>query len=424
MRILFVCLGNICRSPTAEAVLKAKLRDVGLEDEVKVDSAGTSGWHIGSKPDPRAIEAAAKRGYEVTGVARQADAADFVDFDVILGMDRWNVEDLHDIAFDEEAAERIGLFRDYDPVTVASKNADDLDVPDPYEGGADGFERVLDIVERTCDGLIEEILNAFGGGRRAKGLDSVELRKRAVSGFATELELIGTSSPSGGCLGLGGAWALITPTERDEPTFNIAFAESGDALAERIDEIAEAYSDGGVRSWQIWADVEDDAGAAMLMKRGLGEGTVRRAMAMALVDLRRPQIEIPSDVQIVAGRMTEIARVADQQAGLEEGWTKALSALPELPVRIIVARRDGYPIAGALTVDFEDDLVVCFRVAHPDVAGQGLIEACLVHLIEDAEQRGRTSISVRVDQAEADAYRELGFQDLGGFRSWRFTASD
>lgn len=418
MRILFVCLGNICRSPTAEAVLRAKLIEVGLEDEVKVDSAGTSGWHIGSPPDGRAVAAGARRGYDVSGVGRQADAADFVDFDVILGMDRWNLEDLYEIAFDDEAAERVALLRDYDPVTIASKNADDLDVPDPYEGDADGFDRVLDIIERSCDGLIEEILNVFGGGKRATGLDSTELRKRAVAGFATELELIGTASTAGGCLDLDRALALITPTIRDEPTFNVAFAEDGDALAERIGDITDAFSDAGVRRWRIWADVEDAAGLEMLEARGHVPGEARRAMAMALSDLRRPEIKVATDVQIVAGRMTEIARVADLQYGFDGGWTEVLAVLPELPVRIMVARRDGFPIAGALTVDVDDDLVVCFRVTSPEIDDEGLVEACLVHLIEDAEQRGRTTVSVRVEEADADVYRRQGFQDLGGFQSW------
>ncbi len=421
MRILFVCLGNICRSPTAEAVLREKLKEVGLEDEVRVDSAGTGGWHIGSPPDGRAVAAAAQRGYDVSGVARQADAADFVDFDVILGMDRWNLEDLYEIAFDEEAAERVALLRDYDPVTLASKNADDLDVPDPYESDADGFDRVLDIIERSCDGLVEEILNVFGGGKRAKGLDSLELRRRTVRGFATELELLGAASSMGGCLGFGEAWALITPTMRDEPTFNTALAENGEALAERIGDVSEAFSDAGVRRWQIWADVEDAAGAELLRARGHVPGEIRRAMAMALSDLRRPEIDIATDVQIVAGRITEIARVADAQDGFDGSWAKVLAVLPELPVRIMVARRDGYPIAGVLTVDVEDDLVTCFRPASPGAADADMLDACLIHLIEDAEQRGRTTVSVRVGEAEAEQYRRMGFQDLGGFRSWELT---
>lgn len=422
MKILFVCLGNICRSPTAEAVLRSKIRALGLEDEVKIDSAGTGAWHIGSPPDERAVAVAAERGYDVSGVARQADAADFVGFDVLIGMDRWNYEDLQEIAFDQDAAERIQLLREYDPATIASSKAADLDVPDPYEDDADGFERVLEIIERSCEGLLEAILNALGGGKRAWGLDSAELRKRAVSGFATNLELIGAASTAGGCLQFNGAWALITPTMRDQPIFNAAFAASGGALAEWLGEVSEAFSDAGVRRWRIEADVEDTAGAEMLESRGLAPLGIRRAMAMALSDLRRPRIEIPADLQIVAGRISEIARVADCEDGLKGGWAEVLATLPELPIRIMVARRDGYPVAGALSVDVADDLVVCLRVSNPEVADQDLVASCLIHLIDDAEGRGRTSVSIAAHEDEVEGFRKQGFQDLGGFRCWEFSA--
>jgi protein-tyrosine phosphatase len=154
MRILFVCMGNICRSPTAEGVMRRLLRDAGLEDAIEIDSAGTGGWHAGEPPDARATEAARLRGVRLEGAARQVTAADFEDFDLIVAMDRANLRELLALAPDEEAAENVRLLREFDP---ASADAGDLDVPDPYYGGERGFERVLDLVEAACRGLLGEL---------------------------------------------------------------------------------------------------------------------------------------------------------------------------------------------------------------------------------------------------------------------------
>ncbi len=152
MRVLFVCLGNICRSPTAEGVMRHLVRAEGLEDAVEIDSAGTGSWHVGHAPDERSAGAARERGIEIAGQARQVDAADFEAFDLILAMDRSNHDELHALAPDEQARERVRLLREYDPEAVA---AGDLEVPDPYYGGPDGFEQVLDLVTRACAGLLE-----------------------------------------------------------------------------------------------------------------------------------------------------------------------------------------------------------------------------------------------------------------------------
>ncbi len=154
MRLLFVCLGNICRSPTAEGVMRHLIREEGLEDSIELDSAGTGSWHIGRSPDERSAAAALVRGIELGGHARQVDAADLEAFDLILAMDRANYEELHAMAADPAARERVKLLREYDPEAVA---AGELEVPDPYYGGADGFEEVLDVVTRACEGLLNEI---------------------------------------------------------------------------------------------------------------------------------------------------------------------------------------------------------------------------------------------------------------------------
>jgi protein-tyrosine phosphatase len=153
-RILFVCMGNICRSPTAEGVMRALLRDAGLDGRIEVDSAGTGNWHAGDPPDARATAAARARDIELDGAAREVTAADFDDFDLLLAMDRENERELLARAPDEEARGKVRLLREFDPAAVA---AGDLDVPDPYYGGPNGFEHVLDLVEAACRGLLDEV---------------------------------------------------------------------------------------------------------------------------------------------------------------------------------------------------------------------------------------------------------------------------
>ena len=146
-RVLFVCLGNICRSPTAEGVMRRLVREQGLEDEIEIDSAGTGGWHVGAPPDARATEAAARRGTELTGSARGFDPRrDFDRFDLILAMDAENRRELLALAPDDEARAKVRMFR-----------PGDLDVPDPYYGGEDGFEEVLDLVEDAARQLLDEL---------------------------------------------------------------------------------------------------------------------------------------------------------------------------------------------------------------------------------------------------------------------------
>jgi protein-tyrosine phosphatase len=156
-RILFVCLGNICRSPTAEAVMARLVADAGLTGEVEVRSAGTGAWHVGNPPDARATAAAAARGFEMQSVARQVTAGDFDDFDLLVAMDRDNLRNLRRLAPDAESARKARLLREFDP---GSAGAPDLDVPDPYYGGDDGFEHVLDLVEAACAGLLAELRGA------------------------------------------------------------------------------------------------------------------------------------------------------------------------------------------------------------------------------------------------------------------------
>ncbi len=151
MKILFVCMGNICRSPTAEAVVRAVLQKHAADLDVEIDSAGTHDYHVGDPPDPRAIEAAARRGLDLRGLrARMVDAADFARFDLILAMDRLNQVTLLERS-PREFHDRIRLFLDFAP------NADTRDVPDPYYGGVNGFDQVLDLVEDAAQGLLHEL---------------------------------------------------------------------------------------------------------------------------------------------------------------------------------------------------------------------------------------------------------------------------
>ena len=150
MRILFVCLGNICRSPTAEAVMRSLVSEAGLDGEIEVESAGTGSWHLGDPPDPRAVAAAAERGVELAGGARQVDEADFASFDLLIAMDRSNRDGLLRLAPDEEARGRVRLLREFG-------DGEEADVPDPYYGGEEGFAEVVEIVERSCAALLDDI---------------------------------------------------------------------------------------------------------------------------------------------------------------------------------------------------------------------------------------------------------------------------
>jgi len=145
-RLLFVCMGNICRSPSAEAVMRHLVAGAGLQDAIEVDSAGTGGWHAGARPDRRATAAARSRGIVLDGAARQVTARDFHDFDLLLAMDEDNLRDL--LALAPSGTEH----------KVRKLAA--VDVPDPYYGGELGFETVLDIVTDACAGLLDELRQA------------------------------------------------------------------------------------------------------------------------------------------------------------------------------------------------------------------------------------------------------------------------
>lgn len=150
MRVLFVCLGNICRSPTAEGVLRHQLQAAGLADRVHVASAGTGDWHVGKAPDSRTCKAALARGYDLSQQrAQQVKAAHFAEYDLILAMDESNLGHLRAMRPNTAVAELDLFLRRYGAALD--------EVPDPYYGGADGFEQVLDLVEAACQALVLEI---------------------------------------------------------------------------------------------------------------------------------------------------------------------------------------------------------------------------------------------------------------------------
>ncbi len=152
----FVCLGNICRSPTAEGVFRALVQEAGLAGRVEVASAGTAAYHEGEPADPRTRAAAAARGVRLQGRARRFRREDFDRFDYVIALDRDNERDLLRLAAEAGARERIHRLRSFDPL------ADTPDVPDPYEGGADAFERVFELCEAACRGLLEHLASEHG----------------------------------------------------------------------------------------------------------------------------------------------------------------------------------------------------------------------------------------------------------------------
>jgi protein-tyrosine phosphatase len=150
-RIAVVCLGNICRSPMADVVLNDRLGQAGLADAVDVVSAGTGGWHVGGPMDDRAAALLADRGYDPTRHrAQRFNPAWLDDMDLVLAMDSTNFADITELG----PATKVRMFRDFDPL---ARRPVDRDVPDPYFGGADGFEAVLEIIERTSDALVEAL---------------------------------------------------------------------------------------------------------------------------------------------------------------------------------------------------------------------------------------------------------------------------
>ena len=161
IHVLFVCTGNICRSPTAEAVFRRLLYDNKLDKHVEAASAGTHGYHLGEAPDRRMQRAAARRGYDVSALrARRVVAPDIERFDLVLAMDRENLKALKLIVAPEQG-ERLALFMDY------AAGFEEDEVPDPYYGAEEGFERVLDMVEDASRGLIDRIKQEAGWQRRA-----------------------------------------------------------------------------------------------------------------------------------------------------------------------------------------------------------------------------------------------------------------
>ncbi|MGD9887712.1 MAG: low molecular weight protein-tyrosine-phosphatase [Halothiobacillaceae bacterium] len=157
IRVLFVCMGNICRSPTAEGVFMRKVHEAGLSERIRIDSAGTHAYHIGNPPDERTQRSALRRGYDLSSLrARKVEAQDFMHFDYILAMDADNLAILQQLRASlaaENVRAHLGLMMDF----ADAKASHPHEVPDPYYGGEAGFERVLDMIEAASEGLLERI---------------------------------------------------------------------------------------------------------------------------------------------------------------------------------------------------------------------------------------------------------------------------
>jgi protein-tyrosine phosphatase len=156
--ILFVCLGNICRSPLAEGVFLHRARELGAHERFRVDSCGTGGWHAGEPADPRSIAVARRWGVELPSRARKLDPRRDFGFDLIVPMDAMNHADLLEAG---AAAERLRLLRSFDPA-MAGRPDHELDVPDPYHGGPEGFDNVYEMVDAAVRGMLEELHSERG----------------------------------------------------------------------------------------------------------------------------------------------------------------------------------------------------------------------------------------------------------------------
>ena len=152
IRLCFVCLGNICRSPTAEGIMLHLVEKHDLGEHMHIDSAGTGAWHAGEGADPRSFDKAKERGVHLPSIARQFVREDFERFDFILAMDQSNYSNILTLAPHDDAKARVYMFRSFDPDSSAEAS-----VPDPYHGGAKGFDEVFDICEAACLGLLEHI---------------------------------------------------------------------------------------------------------------------------------------------------------------------------------------------------------------------------------------------------------------------------
>jgi len=157
IRVCFVCLGNICRSPTAEGIMLALVEEAGLTGHIEIDSAGTGAWHVGERADARSREVASRRGVDLPSVARRFEAPDFARFDYVIAMDADNRADLHALAPDADARKRIHMLREFDPAGPGH-----APVPDPYYGGPRGFDDVFDICQAACRGLLDHIVEHHG----------------------------------------------------------------------------------------------------------------------------------------------------------------------------------------------------------------------------------------------------------------------
>ncbi|MGK0298017.1 MAG: protein-tyrosine phosphatase [Gammaproteobacteria bacterium] len=156
-KVLFVCMGNICRSPAAEGVFRDYIQKAGQQKSILVESAGTLGYHQGSPPDQRMLQAATRRGYQLISTARKVNQNDINEFDLIVAMDHDNLSELKSIAKDSD--EHIRLLGSFISTELDGRMIPD--VPDPYYGGNDGFEKVLDMIESACPGMLEFCLESF-----------------------------------------------------------------------------------------------------------------------------------------------------------------------------------------------------------------------------------------------------------------------
>jgi len=244
-----------------------------------------------------------------------------------------------------------------------------------------------------------------------------DLKRRVIAGLAPEIELFG-SSRSGSILRLPDVIASISPATPARSIFNSVAAVDAAALAAAVDGLDAAYAAAGVSAWTVWVPDHDRESAELLAARGHVLDGTPRAMGLDLAGLRPPAKPWPSEAELVAGELGAIGVVNDRAYEHEDGWSAAVSELPDRPIATAMALVGDEPVACAILIEHGDDACVTGVATVPEHQGKGLAGHILSGLLSDARARGARTATLQASQAGAPVYERLGFRDVGFIELW------